>query len=99
MLDKILGSFPAVIQMLRDDHQSVRSLFSKYEKTEGKEKTAVAKAVLRALAVHMQLEEQVIYPAFREAFRESKTLIDEAVEEHHLVKVLLRELTALKPAH
>jgi hemerythrin-like domain-containing protein len=99
MLEKILGSFPAVIQMLRDDHQSVRSLFSKYKKAEGKEKATVTKAVLQALVVHMQLEEQVIYPAFRDAFRDSKDIIDEGVEEHHLAHVLLRELTALKPAH
>jgi hypothetical protein len=32
MLSKLLGDFPRVIQLLRDDHKLVRSLFAQYDK-------------------------------------------------------------------
>jgi hemerythrin superfamily protein len=96
MLEKLFGQFPGVIQMLRDDHRLIRSNFAKYQKAEGHQKTALAKTVLRVLAAHAKLEDQVIYPAFRTVFRD-KHIIDEAVEEHHLLHILLRELKALKP--
>ena len=96
MLEKLFGQFPGVIQMLRDEHRLIRSHFAKYQKAEGHQKTVLAKTVLQALAAHAKLEDEVIYPAFRAAFKD-KHIIDEAVEEHHLLHILLRELKALKP--
>jgi hemerythrin-like domain-containing protein len=95
MIEMILGKFPDVIQMLRDDHKLVNALFARYHEAEKQDKAGIARAALRELSVHVALEEKVVYPAFRATFKE-KDLIDEAIEEHHLVHVLLRELRALK---
>jgi hemerythrin superfamily protein len=95
MLEKLLGSFPDVIQMLRDDHKLVRGLFAKYEKAEGAEKAAIARQVIRELDVHAAVEEKLIYPAFRKKFKD-QSILNESVEEHHLVHVLLKELKQLK---
>jgi hemerythrin-like domain-containing protein len=96
MLEKIFGKFPDVIHMLRDDHKLVNSLFAQYKKAANQDKATIARSTLRELQVHVDLEEKVIYPAFRKAFKDKEELIDEAVQEHHLVHVLLRELNALK---
>ncbi|MGH7231893.1 MAG: hemerythrin domain-containing protein, partial [Nitrospiraceae bacterium] len=46
--------------------------------------------------VHAKLEEDLIYPAIRSKIDE-EDLMDEALEEHHVVHVLLAELKKLKP--
>ncbi len=48
------------------------------------------------LEVHTDLEEKLIYPAIRKAIDEDEQM-NEAVEEHHLVHVLIKELKKLKP--
>jgi hemerythrin superfamily protein len=95
MLEKLLGRFPDVIQMLRDDHKRVRNLFAEYAKAQDQAKPALAKIIIHELEVHAGVEEQLIYPAFRKVFKDSG-MLNEAVEEHHLVHVLIKELKGLK---
>ena len=49
------------------------------------------------LEIHAELEEKLIYPAIREEIDEDD-MMNEAIEEHHLVHVLIKELKKLKPA-
>ena len=70
MLERLLGSFPDVIQLLRDDHKLVRSLFAQYAKASNGEKPQIAHQIIRELTVHAAIEERVVYPAFRAAFRD-----------------------------
>ena len=42
MLERLLGTFPDVIQLLRDDHKLVRSLFALYAKARNGEKPQIA---------------------------------------------------------
>jgi len=51
----------------------------------------VATEICNELTVHTQLEEQVFYPAAREALEESD-LIDEASVEHQVAKELIEPL-------
>ena len=53
--------------------------------------------VLTELAVHSKLEEELIYPAIR-AEIDDDDLMDEALEEHHVVHGLLVELKKMKPS-
>ena len=46
--------------------------------------------------VHADLEETLIYPAIRKEIDEND-MMNEAVEEHHLVHVLIKEIKKLKP--
>ncbi|THI87075.1 MAG: hemerythrin domain-containing protein [Nitrospira sp. CG24A] len=49
------------------------------------------------LEVHSKLEEELIYPAIR-AEIDDDDLMDEALEEHHVVHGLLGELKKMKPS-
>ena len=96
MLERLLGRFPEVIQLLRDDHKLVRSLFAQYAKARNGEKPQIAHRIIRELTIHAAIEERVVYPAFRAVFQDPH-IIYEAVEEHHLVQALLDKLNRFRP--
>ena len=96
MLERLLGAFPPLIQMLRDDHKAVRTLFTRYDKAKNGEKPQIAQQIIKELTVHAKIEERVVYPAFRAVFP-SPHLVYEAIEEHHLLHVLVEELSRFRP--
>ncbi|MDO8308664.1 MAG: hemerythrin domain-containing protein [Actinomycetota bacterium] len=77
--------------MLRDDHKSVERMFKAVEKGD----LSVVPEICEALTVHATIEELVFYPAVRAEGGDAKEDIGEAVEEHHLVKILIEELGQL----
>jgi hemerythrin superfamily protein len=85
-----------VIEMLKEDHAKVKELFEQFEGAEGRERAQIAATAIQELEVHAALEEKLIYPAIREEIDEDD-LMNEAVEEHHVVHVLIKELNKLKP--
>ncbi len=91
------ATVPAVVEMLKDDHKKVKGLFDEFESSEGGEQAAIALTAIHELEIHAELEESLIYPAVREAIDETD-MMNEAVEEHHLVHVLIAELKKLKPS-
>lgn len=86
---------PGVIDMLKEDHDKVKALFEEFQEAEGKEKSEIAHTAIQDLEVHAELEEKLIYPAIRAEIDEDD-MMNEAVEEHHLVHVLIAELKKLK---
>jgi hypothetical protein len=87
----------AVVDMLKEDHKKVKGLFEDFKEAEGREKADIAKTTIQELEVHAELEERLIYPAIRGEIDADDTM-NEAVEEHHLVHVLIKELKKLKPS-
>ena len=87
-----------VIDMLKEDHLKVKDLFEEFESAEGGERAEIAATTIMELEIHAELEEKLIYPAIREEIEEDD-MMNEAVEEHHLVHVLIKELKKLKPAN
>ena len=86
------GDAQDVLQILADDHEKVKSLFQEFEEAEdSKTKQRICEETLLELKVHAQLEEEVFYPAVR-AEMEEEDIMDEAVEEHHVAKMLISEL-------
>jgi hemerythrin-like domain-containing protein len=85
-----------VVEMLKEDHEKVKGLFEDFESAEGREQADIAATAIRELEVHADLEEKLIYPAIRKHIDEDE-MMNEAVEEHHLVHVLIKELKKLKP--
>ena len=85
----------SVIDMLKEDHKKVKSLFDEYKDAESDRKYEIAKTAIQELEIHAALEERIIYPAIRAAI-DADELMSEAVEEHHLVHVLIAELKKLK---
>ena len=86
-----------VIDMLKEDHRKVKELFEEFENADGREMGQIAATAIQELEVHAALEEKLIYPAIREEIDEDD-MMDEAVEEHHVVHVLIKELKKLKPS-
>ena len=86
-----------VIDMLKEDHEKVKGLFEDFESAEGSERAQIAATAIMDLEIHAELEEKLIYPAIRQEIEEDD-MMNEAVEEHHLVHVLIKELKKLKPA-
>ena len=83
--------------MLREDHQKLKELFNQFGNTTNKsEKRNIVTAALAALEVHATLEEELIYPAWQEHVDE-QGLTDEALAEHHVVHVLIKEIKEINP--
>jgi hemerythrin superfamily protein len=89
----------SVTDMLREDHKKVKGLFEEFEQAEdATTKKRIVETALTELEVHSKLEEELIYPAIR-AEIDNDELMDEALEEHHVVHGLLEELKKMKPGN
>ena len=80
-----------VFEMLKADHRHVQDLFTKFEDADKRARASIADETLTALEVHAALEEELVYPAIAEVI-DDEELINEAKEEHHVAKVLIKEL-------
>jgi len=89
------------VALLIADHNRVRGLIARYgEAHESENLDEAAKLVAKIvdeLDVHMTIEEEVFYPAIHELKDEISESVDEGVEEHHVAKVLIKELGSLQP--
>ncbi|MCC6381115.1 MAG: hemerythrin domain-containing protein [Dehalococcoidia bacterium] len=88
---------PDPVKMLKDDHNKVKGLFSEFESADGRSKMRIAKEAMTELEIHTKLEEEIFYPAMQRALKEEE-LMAEAEEEHHVAKVLIKELEAMERA-
>lgn len=83
------------IKLLKDDHKEVKTYFKQYETLEDDgEKRALADKICLALTVHATIEEEIFYPATREAI-DDDDLLDEAEVEHASAKQLIAEIQAM----
>ncbi|HLL69931.1 MAG TPA: hemerythrin domain-containing protein [Pyrinomonadaceae bacterium] len=85
------------ITLLKTDHEKVAGIFEKLEETtERAEKTReeLFTKLKQELDLHAHIEEKIFYPAIKQA-EETREITMEALQEHHVVKVLLRELDAM----
>jgi hemerythrin superfamily protein len=90
------------ITLLSNDHKEVKALFKQYDKlvqsdAEDDEKLAIAGEICQMLTVHATVEEEIFYPAAREALGEDEDLIDEADVEHATAKDLIAQIEASNP--
>jgi len=83
------------IALLKADHRKVEDLFEKYESARSK-KADIAKQICLELTLHTILEEEIFYPACRQAGVDSD-MMDEANVEHDGAKSLIAELEAGSP--
>ena len=84
------------IKLLKADHKEVKTWFQQYEKLEeDSDKQQLADQICMALTVHAQIEEEIFYPAVREAI-DDDDLLDEAEVEHASAKQLIAEIQGMK---
>jgi hemerythrin superfamily protein len=80
------------LALLRADHQRVQEMFDQFEKTKSEDRKAtLAEQICQELTIHAQIEEEIFYPAVREAIRD-EDLIDEATVEHQSAKDLIAQI-------
>lgn len=88
------------IDLLIDDHKKVKKLFKDFDKLKEKgsdeEKQALVEEICNELLLHTQVEEEIFYPAAREAVEED--MLNEAEVEHASAKDLIEQIQALKPS-
>ncbi|WP_293676797.1 hemerythrin domain-containing protein [uncultured Phenylobacterium sp.] len=85
------------IELLEADHRDVDADFSAFEQaTTPAEKQQLADRICLALRVHAQIEEEIFYPAARDATGETD-LLDEALVEHMGAKSLVAQIEAMAP--
>lgn len=83
-----------IYALLKKDHQTVKSVFKELEETTSravKKREHLFAELNMELTVHALAEEKFLYPLLKEA-DESHEIALEAVEEHNVVKRLLKEL-------
>lgn len=85
------------LSMLRQDHEAVSQLFADYDqaRTVSRKKALVAE-IGAALSVHMQIEEEMFYPAVKDVLK-NKLLLPEAKVEHAGLKDLLAQIEGVEP--
>ena len=85
------------VKLLKDDHKKVKDLFRQFERARSDDrKKKIAEEAMHELEIHAEIEEEIFYPAAKaKADAEGKELVAEAVEEHHVVKMLIGELKAM----
>jgi hemerythrin superfamily protein len=85
------------IALLKADHKEVSDMFEKFENARST-KAKLAQQICQALTVHAQIEEEIFYPAAREALGEDgKDLLDEAKVEHNALKELINTIAGSSP--
>jgi hypothetical protein len=85
------------ITLLKADHEKVSGIFEKLEETtERAEKTReeLFLKLKQELDLHSHIEETIFYPVLKKS-EETRDITMEGIQEHHVVKVLLRELDAM----
>ncbi|HXH39439.1 MAG TPA: hemerythrin domain-containing protein [Thermoanaerobaculia bacterium] len=88
---------PDAIALLKQDHVKVRGLLGDLEKSAlngGPKVERLVTQIDSELKIHTTIEEEIFYPAFRDAVRSKtdKQMYFEAKEEHHVVDLVLPEV-------
>jgi hemerythrin-like domain-containing protein len=82
-------------KLLEADHRTVEALFDKIENANGDARTALIDELADSLRGHMELEEQVLYPAMQPVTGDES--VQEANTEHELARKTLAEMLNLAP--
>jgi len=85
------------IAFLRAEHKLIREFFKEYEKTcSSFRKKKIVEILCRELGIHVRIEEEIFYPAFKKALK-AKEIIAEATVEHATLKGLIAQVEGVEP--
>ena len=95
------GSATNAVRVLTADHREVKRLFQQYQElvdheAGDEEKKPLAEQICAMLTVHATIEEEIFYPAAREAIKD-EDLVDEAAVEHASAKDLIAQIQQSEP--
>ena len=85
------------IELLTSDHNEVRAMFEQFKQAQEADDTdrmrQLQRQIFSELETHTRIEEDVFYPAVRDLGDDELTeTVAEGIQEHHVVKVLMREI-------
>jgi hemerythrin superfamily protein len=80
------------IELLKKDHRKVDEIFEKLQKAKGQEREKLFDQLAQELTVHATIEEQLFYPAVKDA-KQTHDIVLESFEEHKQVKIVLKDLS------
>jgi hemerythrin superfamily protein len=85
------------VALLNEDHKLVSGLFESYEKALTKYlKKKLVSQICTELSVHTQVEEEIFYPAVKQALKDHE-LVPEATVEHETLKSLIAQVEGIEP--
>ncbi len=89
------------LKLLTSDHDKVRGLFKEFRSAKDagdtKRMHSLQTTIFDELETHTRIEEDVFYPAVHQLdIDKLNEMHDESLQEHHVVDVLIREITGLK---
>jgi len=89
------------VALLTNDHADVAELFEEYEALVESDagddrRQALAERICALLTAHATVEEEIFYPAARQALDE-QDLLDEAEVEHATAKDLVEQIQSMEP--
>ncbi|MGV3571304.1 MAG: hemerythrin domain-containing protein [Ramlibacter sp.] len=80
------------VTLLDDDHNEVIRMFEQYKAAhDGSRQQLLAAQIRQELLVHMQVEEEIFYPAFQRATGD-QDLLEDANKEHREARELLAKI-------
>ncbi|MBK0393796.1 hemerythrin domain-containing protein [Ramlibacter algicola] len=94
-------SYPDAVDLLDADHKLAQKMFLDYKAMSqdgapSEAKRTLAAKICQDLSVHTQIEEEIFYPAVREAIGDD-ALMDEALLEHAEAKELIARIRRMAP--
>jgi hemerythrin-like domain-containing protein len=98
-MPKTRSKSAAAIEMLKEDHAKVKKAFKEFETMDRSDTETcrqLVQTVCEDLKVHTTLEEEIFYPAVREAI-EDEDIMNEASVEHETAKMLIEQLENMEP--
>jgi hemerythrin superfamily protein len=88
----------SAINLLKADHREVEKLFGQFAKARGEDRKAqLSGKICLELKIHTQIEEEIFYPACRDAF-DDEDLVNEAIVEHQAAKDLIAQIEGMDAA-
>ncbi len=90
---RIAKDDPLAIRVLKEEHHVFRTLFDRAGNAEGAALAKIGAELCMRLAVHMTIEEEILYPALKPILGEDE--INEGIVEHDSGKKLVAEIEQL----
>jgi hemerythrin superfamily protein len=87
------------LNLLKKDHDSVRTLFSRFErtsKTDLERRNDLLDQIRREIQIHSRAEEEIFYPALKALNGEGRQLVSQALDDHKDISDLLTQISRLK---
>jgi hemerythrin-like domain-containing protein len=89
------------ITLLKQDHKEVKQLLKRLEATTDQktdERERLLAQIENEVKAHTRIEEEIFYPAFKESVegKSDEHLYFEALEEHHVVDLVMPEIKAAR---